>query len=76
MHYERLEMRSNDKAILNAIEYLDGLGERTYFYGGMDAVNKLNNIMAGLRESLKDVAPCKCIHPHICDFNDRCCKNG
>jgi len=71
---ERLEMRSNNKAILNAIEYLDGLGERTYFYGGMDAVNKLNNIMAGLRESLSDVKPCVCDRPHICDFNDRCCK--
>lgn len=73
---ERSIMKSNDKAIRDAIEYLDGLGERTYFYGGMDAVNRLNNIVAGLRESLPDVVPCKCIHPEICDFNDRCCKKG
>jgi hypothetical protein len=69
-------MRKDDKGIRDAIEYLDRLGEATFASGGMPAIKKLNETIENLRRSLTDVQPCVCDRPHICDFNDRCCKNG
>ena len=69
-------MRVDDKGIKDAIEYLDRLGEIVYASGGMPAVAKLNETITNLRKSIKDIQPCACDRPHICEFNDRCCKNG
>lgn len=69
-------MRADDQGIKNAIEYLDRLGEHVFVTGGMPAVYKLNETIANLRKSLNNIQPCACDRPHICDFNDRCCKNG
>lgn len=69
-------MTKDKQIIKDAIAYLDRQGERTFFEGGMPAVNELNSVIRGLRTLLGEEKPCVCIHPHICDFNDRCCKNG
>jgi hypothetical protein len=69
-------MRVDDKGIKDAIEYLNRLGEIVYANGGMPAVAKLNETIASLQKSVNNIQPCVCDRPHICDFNDRCCKNG
>ena len=69
-------MRKDDQGIIVAIEYLEKLGEYVFATGGLNAVNKLNETITNLRKSLNNVQPCACDRPQICDFNDRCCKNG
>jgi hypothetical protein len=58
----------------NAYQYLDSIGEQTYYVGGMEAVKRLNTVMGDLRESLNQPKPCKCVSPARCDAYDRCCK--
>jgi hypothetical protein len=67
--------KSLEESAKSAYCYLDGIGEQTFYIGGMDAVNRLNTVMRDLRESLTAPKPCQCQTPERCNLYDRCCKN-